>query len=100
VNQALAYGPEVWYEHFEIKSGELDERPDLAWLRDKRFLVAKELLPSFLKRLGLLDNADWSLGAYLGGLQGTLARHPMHHLGGFYATSSCARRTGSTPSSR
>jgi isoleucyl-tRNA synthetase len=85
VNQALAYGPEVWYEHFEIKSGELDERPDLAWLRDKRFLVAKELLPSFLKRLALPDNADWSLGSYLGGLQGTLARHPMHHLGGFYA---------------
>ena len=34
VNQAIAYGPEVWYEHFELKSGELDERPDLEWLRD------------------------------------------------------------------
>jgi isoleucyl-tRNA synthetase len=85
VNQALAYGPEVWYEHFELKSGELDERPDLDWLREKRFLVAKELLPSFLKRLGLPDNADWSLGAHLGGLEGTIARHPMHALGGFFA---------------
>ncbi|OQW43685.1 MAG: isoleucine--tRNA ligase [Proteobacteria bacterium SG_bin6] len=80
VNQALAYGSEVWYEHFELKSGEIDNRPDLEWLRDKRLVVARDLLPAFLKRLNvtLPDNADWSLGATQGGnFEGATARHPM-----------------------
>ncbi|TPE59106.1 isoleucine--tRNA ligase [Sandaracinobacter neustonicus] len=87
VNRALAYGGDVLYEHFEIKSGEIDDRPHLEWLRGKRFIIASDLRVVFLKRLdsSLPDNADWSLGAVRGGLAGAIARHPWHALGGFFA---------------
>ncbi|MCK0098966.1 isoleucine--tRNA ligase [Qipengyuania sp. S6317L1] len=81
----------------------------------KRLLIAKDLVPSFLSRLNALaamvDVSDFGAknavfeisGEWLGEgrsapfermlhsvkgseLAGTKARHPMHHLGGFYAT--------------
>ncbi|WP_447765266.1 isoleucine--tRNA ligase [Sphingopyxis panaciterrae] len=95
VNQALAYGPDVEYS--------------LIGVNGKRLLVATELVPTFLARAlpdagrndvvavpleeansgsaslraDLVLNAD---GGYKGAdLAGTVARHPMHALGGFFA---------------
>jgi isoleucyl-tRNA synthetase len=82
VNQALAYGPEIEYHHYRAQDG-------------RRFLVAVPLLESFFARTGLgpvaenligdANFSDYALGTYMGSdLAGTLARHPMHHLGGFF----------------
>jgi len=82
VNQALAYGPDVDYALFELKSGALEE-PALAGLVGKRFLVATELVPTFLKRIGSeWDNSDAVETYYKGGwaLEGAIARHPMAKL--------------------
>lgn len=83
VNQALAYGPEVEYHHYRDPQG-------------RRYLVAVDLLEAFFTRTGLgpvvqnvegdVDFADYALSVYRGAdLAGTICRHPMHHLGGFYA---------------
>jgi isoleucyl-tRNA synthetase len=94
VNQALAYGPEVEYELLSVTSpnGEVCN-----------VLIAVALHDEFLQRLGLelkLSQVEhngakgWAgyyegvehLGDWRGShLAGTLARHPMHHLGGFFA---------------
>lgn len=84
VNQALAYGPDVKYLLLNVIDG--DKAP--------MWLVAEELVPVFLARMGLpalgsgmVDGKsveyDWVIKG--SDLAGTLARHPMHHLGGFYA---------------
>ncbi len=88
VNQAIAYGPEVSYALFEIKTGEIDDKPHLERWRHKLILVADDLVATFLKRIGCdFDNSD--VGHILvrkgSELAGTVARHPMHHLGGFFA---------------
>ena len=60
------------------------------------FLVATELLAGFFERTGLGPHAEGltepfelkehALGTYRGSdLAGTVARHPMHQLGGFFA---------------
>ncbi|HEX8400402.1 MAG TPA: isoleucine--tRNA ligase [Allosphingosinicella sp.] len=88
VNQAIAYGPDITYALFELKTGECDKHPELEWLRGKRFIVAQDLVPTFLKRLHpeVWDNsAAWDLMIKGHELEGTVARHPMHHLGGFFA---------------
>ena len=89
VNQALAYGPEVDYTMFEVKTGEFDDKPHLEWMRDKRFVVAAKLVPDFLRRIGCeFDNSDSCLFESVGGawpLKDATARHPMHALGGFFA---------------
>ena len=83
VNQALAYGPDVEYHHYRAHDG-------------RRFLVAVDLLETFFARTGLGPVAEdiegdvvlseYALGTYRGAdLAGTVARHPMHHLGGFFA---------------
>ncbi len=87
VNQALAYGPEVDYA---IASCSDHEGKSLG-----RFLVAAELVGSFEARAdaAVRDIADpelagaWSIDGFVHGSQlaGTIARHPMHHLGGFFA---------------
>ncbi len=89
VNQALAYGPEVTYLHFEHDG--------------RRFIVAEELFNSFWKRFkddfreipnsNSVLSPPWGKqdGLVLHGkvkgadLAGTIARHPMHALGGFFA---------------
>jgi isoleucyl-tRNA synthetase len=97
-NQAIAYGPDVDYVLVEADG--------------KRLLVAEELAaptfsrhsrPSTSLRInssgnpdGLGDGLEGSLDSRLRGndvlwrgkgsdLAGTIARHPMHHLGGFFA---------------
>ena len=99
VNQALAYGPEVEYRLYEIVvsvSGmnveAAPEFPSIAAVQGRKVLIAADdvLKSQFEDRLrstwpgaGLVDLGDWTgKGA---DLAGTLARHPMHHLGGFYA---------------
>ncbi len=80
VNQALAYGPDVEYAvcRFGDRMGDHD-RP----IPDGAVLIAAGLVEQFAGRVGfrvipmqVIKGAD---------LAGTLARHPMHHLGGFYA---------------
>jgi isoleucyl-tRNA synthetase len=90
VNQALAYGPDVEYIAFEYAG--------------RKVLVAKELAHPFAKRVdGSVAAATEAVGgtltitgeafgittAFWSGkgseLAGTIARHPMHHLGGFFA---------------
>ena len=83
VNQALAYGPEVEYVALRLvwavrDGNEMRKFPE-------RVLLAAPLLESFTARA---EVGGWEIvwsgkGA---DLAGTLARHPMHHLGGFYAT--------------
>ena len=73
VNQALAYGPEVSYWLVTVNGS-------------KKCLVAEALVDDFAKRLGdgvsLIDVTWRGKGA---DLAGTFVRHPMHHLGGFFA---------------
>ncbi|QDK34268.1 isoleucine--tRNA ligase [Sphingomonas sp. IC081] len=74
-NQALAYGPEVSYEIVEFDG--------------RRFVVASDLQAASMRRWGYDPESGngRSLGQYLGKdlFAGTLARHPMHALGGFFA---------------
>jgi isoleucyl-tRNA synthetase len=71
VNQAIAYGPELEYNLYLQPDG----KPKL--------LVAETLASEVEKRLGvpLLDMMQVKGSE----LAGTVARHPMHHLGGFFA---------------
>jgi isoleucyl-tRNA synthetase len=147
VNQALAYGPEVEYLLVEVTplAGTLN-------VTGTRFVVATDLVDAFEERMRrvirsqvpglpadhpalMVDDLMFEISKEPGfvikgsDLAGTVARHPMHHLGGFYAEprpflpgdfvttetgtglvhmapdhgeetiSSCARRSASAPSS-
>ncbi|MBB5697992.1 isoleucine--tRNA ligase [Sphingomonas yantingensis] len=88
VNQALAYGEAIHYQHFKASDG-------------RRYVVAFDLIDRFKERTGLsplkLDNEPDGLTETQGlakfvsdgfegsALAGAVARHPMHHLGGFFA---------------
>lgn len=78
VNQAIAYGPEVDYAIVEEGGS------------TKNYLVAAPLVESFIARYLAADPPEHIefFGKVVKGsdLAGTVARHPMHHLGGFYAT--------------
>jgi len=70
VNQAIAYGPDV--DYVLIPSG------------DRRLLVAEPLVSGLAQRAG--GGAAEPLWRGKGAeLAGTVARHPMHALGGFFA---------------
>ncbi len=69
VNQALAYGPDVEYGLVELPSG-------------RRIFLAKERA----ELIGYAAGQEFIHTFKGSDLAGTLARHPMHHLGGFYAT--------------
>ncbi|GMN02393.1 isoleucine--tRNA ligase [Erythrobacter sp. MTPC3] len=83
VNQALAYGPDVDY----VLIGELDKTAEPT---GKRFLVARDLYEAFRERVRSQGDPQQnyeSLDFFFGpALEGTKVRHPMHRLGGFYAT--------------
>ncbi len=70
VNQAIAYGEDIDYV--------------LAQLDGRRFLVAKALVEALGQRVGDLLSVT---GDIIKGTQlaGAIARHPMQHLGGFFA---------------
>ncbi|MDB5693230.1 MAG: isoleucine-tRNA ligase [Alphaproteobacteria bacterium] len=104
VNQAIAYGPDVKYAlcvAMICREGAEEQSSDgTSFLGNGMFLVATALLEDFERRL----NAEWKrqpdsdgyrvhvwpwskeLGELSGAqLAGTVARHPMHHLAGFFA---------------
>ncbi|MGV3510906.1 MAG: isoleucine--tRNA ligase [Novosphingobium sp.] len=76
VNQALAYGPEVEYESALAPDG-------------RRYVVAKALVSAFFARCGwTYDPEFWDEDCitFKGQMfDGSVARHPMHALGGFFA---------------
>jgi isoleucyl-tRNA synthetase len=88
VNQALSYGPAITYQHFRGSDG-------------RRYVVAFDLIEQFKGRTGIslatLDSQSSDLSEteslqrfvraqYDGAkLAGAVVRHPMHHLGGFFA---------------
>ena len=78
VNQALAYGPDVSYilNDFEREDGSVIS-----------VIVAADLLAQFEGRVGSPFLKNLYLRKQIKGsdLAGTIARHPMHHLGGFFA---------------
>ena len=86
VNQALAYGPEI--DYVIVRCEDFDENVL------GRYLVARDLKDAFLQRVApdfLTDvyyDRIWSIEEFYFGptLAGSIARHPMHHLGGFFAT--------------
>ncbi|MFW2348775.1 isoleucine--tRNA ligase [Qipengyuania sp.] len=80
VNQAIAYGPDIEYV--------------LVQYADRKYLIAEDLCYALSLRTGAAENGTGKPGSgatgairlYKGSdLAGTVARHPMHHLGGFYA---------------
>ena len=103
VNQAIAYGENVDYALIRIiavhaddadasDSEALQKQDPLDRLLEQRFLVAEALVDQFKARIAAsaqrVGPAVSSLTvAKLKGsdLAGTVARHPMHHLGGFFA---------------
>ena len=92
VNQALAYGPDVEYVlvNFLLPRSPLPPGEEaFPWRAAGKFLVAGNLLPEFAKRVAreFDGKADWDIEWEGKGsdLAGTVARHPMHALGGFFA---------------
>jgi isoleucyl-tRNA synthetase len=106
VNQAIAYGPDVEYVHVRLIDDNRDasgqeelSAKGLGWLNGT-ILVAKELFPEIFKRATATAQAagvpivDFPVSGEGFGdyriirgaeLAGTVARHPMHKLGGFFA---------------
>jgi isoleucyl-tRNA synthetase len=74
VNQALAYGPEVEYSAVRFAAD------------NKVLLLATELMTGALARAGRANEDGLIIWAGTGAdLAGTVARHPMHAKGGFFA---------------
>jgi isoleucyl-tRNA synthetase len=103
VNQALAYGPEVEYVLWADSTGTAEwwgRGGDMPKASVRYLLIAEPLLLAFLDRqqtMGEARPASAGLEWYGDPVQpfkwrgkgkdlaGTLCRHPMHYLGGFYA---------------
>jgi len=87
VNQAIAYGPDIEYR---VVSTQDPGQPV------RRFVVANALLEDFGARADIFElkqgvNGEYprlALGQKFSGsaMAGAVARHPLHHLGGFFAT--------------
>jgi isoleucyl-tRNA synthetase len=102
VNQAIAYGPEIEYSLcdvtllYTIKNEDWSatrNHPANAVFEHKKFLIAEPLRIQIESRM----HSAWAekganvtfdvIKKYKGSdLAGTIARHPLHHLGGFFAT--------------
>ena len=94
VNQALAYGEGIDYHAFELKdgffasSGAADHKRVTVGAFGKIFAVAEPLVDAFLKRAfptAVLGDVLPHFAVRGSHLAGALLRHPMHHLGGFFA---------------
>ncbi|RIV86614.1 isoleucine--tRNA ligase [Aurantiacibacter zhengii] len=84
VNQALAYGPEVDYAILHIHTQPDGEVAKTAHV--SHVLIAEALIDQFAARIGLADSHYEIVWRGKGSdLAGTKVRHPMHHLGGFFA---------------
>ncbi|UOR09056.1 isoleucine--tRNA ligase [Qipengyuania flava] len=86
VNQALAYGPDVEYSLLEVQVDASEQTAQEGRLR-QRLLIAKPLIEAFEKRssLGFALPVGERMTVKGSDLAGTVARHPLHKLGGFYA---------------
>ncbi|GAA0726124.1 isoleucine--tRNA ligase [Sphingomonas japonica] len=87
VNQALAYGEDVEYVLLTPSYGrELTDRSfdNASAVGSKKLVIARELIETAKVRIGF---TAFSEHASVKGtdLAGATARHPMHHLGGFFA---------------
>ncbi|MFD1610756.1 isoleucine--tRNA ligase [Sphingomonas tabacisoli] len=85
VNQAIAYGPEVEYTLTQVSGLAGYPHPAFA---GKSVLVATDLVRAIEARLGIsLQPLIGHVSKTFKGsdLAGTVARHPMHRLGGFFA---------------
>jgi isoleucyl-tRNA synthetase len=77
VNQAIAFNANLDDEHFEASYC------DFKASDGRRYLLSRALAPAFAQRSGLtLKEISWVSADRLAG---TMVRHPMHHLGGFFA---------------
>jgi isoleucyl-tRNA synthetase len=88
VNQALAYGPEVAYTIFEHAGQRYLVAASLENEFKRRLAVEDEVIHGFATDLNFTKISSNRSGAeliYGRQLAGTIARHPMHHLGGFFA---------------
>lgn len=103
VNQALAYGEDVEYVELNIRYSLADDPSRTALEGSNRqgpYIVAAALIEPFVARLleaeqrdlppdlaGQKLNAAYQTSITIKGmaLAGAVARHPMHHLGGFFA---------------
>ncbi len=91
VNRALAYGPELSYELVWPNENTLPADAELRRsFEGRRFLIATQLVGRFARQLHDVHGVNLMSGseeARIKGsdLTGTVARHPMHHLGGFFA---------------
>jgi len=77
VNQGIAYNPEVEYVAFGSLWGPSPEHLVV--------LVAKDLVGGFFQRLNITGDQDVRWEGKGSDLAGTVVRHPMHKLGGFFA---------------
>jgi isoleucyl-tRNA synthetase len=85
VNQAVAYNPELQYILIDYSWTD-----DTGGAQRVDFFVARDLAASVMQRLGDLSGTGgkWNVGAglYRGSdFAGVEVRHPMHHLGDFFA---------------
>jgi len=110
VNQAIAYGEDIEYVLLDSWISGGDDRlrdhllslPQFGWWKTESLLVARDLVDPFIARMNAMlkavdlsaigsptidFNPDWGPESIVKGskLAGTVARHPMHHLGGFFA---------------
>jgi isoleucyl-tRNA synthetase len=89
VNQAIAYGPDVRYGLVEVRWSTPEVPDALRAVAGRKLLVARDLWPELERRLNAATGETVSIrgsGDYRGSdLAGTIARHPMHRLGGFFA---------------
>jgi isoleucyl-tRNA synthetase len=87
VNQAIAYGPDVEYvwltPSYDLVLSDASFE-NAAALQGKTLLIAGPLIEQVKQRLGFTSYFEHWRGKG-SDLAGTIARHPMHHLGGFFA---------------
>ena len=85
VNQAVAYGPDVEYVAIRMVHAFHEGSAISPWAA-KTVILAKELVDQTLKRGQQVCEGQTVVWSGKGSdLAGTIARHPMHHLGGFFA---------------
>src|SRR5581483_10932628 len=98
VNQAIAYGPDIEYDLVEIQVADrflkaddpdLDSELNAEWTVAGRYLVARERNGAFAmdvtQFLGGTSYPEIVWSGKGSDLAGTIGRHPMHKLGGFFA---------------
>ncbi len=86
VNQAIAYGPDIEYVMYECYNFD-DPIGNYLIAADLREQFEQRLKNAMLQTIGA-ETCLIMTSMYVGKgseLAGTLARHPMHHLGGFFA---------------